>query len=280
MKLLQANRDLALAKVIIEIAAQVFGFSVMIIRVLIDRTIWALVAGGLSSSVARTLLSHAWLPGTANSWQWNRAAFGEIVGFGKWIFLSSVLYFLVSNGDRIFLGGVIDATSLGTYAIAFLIFSSVDQVLVKIVVDVSFPALSEIARDQSVKLTETYYKFHAIIASVAYFCCGVLMVSGQAIIELLYDQRYQQAGWILEILAVALLSLPFRLTTQCFLALGLGRKFLFSSSRVAIPTGAAFYCSSLGFSFVGLAGCRLGNCVFVPFEHPGDRLLCRAAWIV
>src|SRR5207249_473739 len=63
-KVLQANRDLLLAKVTgIEIASQVFGLFVMVVWVLIDRSIWALVAGSLSSSLARTVLSHTRLPG-------------------------------------------------------------------------------------------------------------------------------------------------------------------------------------------------------------------------
>lgn len=255
-KLLQAGRNLQLAKVTgIEIAGQIFGLLVMFGWVLVDRSIWALVAGSISSSLARTLLSHIWLPGTSNRWQWNREAFEEIIRFGKWIFLSTVLYFFVSNGDRMLLGALVDANSLGTYAIAFLIFSSVDQVLTKIIVDVSFPALSEIARERSARLTEAYYRFHAIIASFTYFCCGILMVSGQEIIGLLYDRRYEQAGWILEILAVALLTLPFRVATQCFLALGLAKAY---SYLHIIRMISLFVALPLGFHFWGLQGAIWG----------------------
>jgi O-antigen/teichoic acid export membrane protein len=255
-KMLQAGRNLLLAKVTgIEITAQIFGLLVMVAWVFVDRSIWALVAGSIASSLVRTLLSHVWLPGTANRWQWDREAFGEIIRFGKWIFLSTVLYFFVSNGDRMVLGALIDASSLGTYAIAFLIFSSVDQVLTKIIVDVSFPALSEIARERSGKLPEVYYRFHVIIASFTYFCCGILMVSGQAIIGLLYDRRYEQAGWILEILAVALLTLPFRVATQCFLALGLARVY---SHLHIIRMISLFIALPLGFHLGGLQGATWG----------------------
>lgn len=255
-KMLLAGRNLLLAQITkIDITTQIFGLLVMVAWVLVDRSIWALVAGAIASSCLRTLLSHVWLPGATNRWQWNREAFNEIITFGKWIFFSSMLYFFVSNGDRMVLGGLIDASSLGTYAIAFLIFSSVDQVLSKIIVDVSFPALSEIARERSARLTEAYYRFHAIIASFTYFCCGILMVSGQAIIGLLYDRRYQQAGWILEILAVALLTLPFRVATQCFLTLGLARVY-FHLHTIRMIT--LFIALPLGFHFWGLEGAVWG----------------------
>jgi O-antigen/teichoic acid export membrane protein len=255
-KMLEASRNLSLAKLTgVEIAAQIFGLAVMVAWVFADRSIWALVAGAIASSIARTLLSHVWLPGTANRWQWDRKAFVEILTFGKWIFLSTVLYFFVSNGDRMLLGALIDASSLGTYTIAFLIFSSVDQVLTKIIVDVSFPALSEVIRERSAQVHQAYYRFHAIIASFTYFCCGVLMVSGQAIIDLLYDKRYHQAGWILQILAVALLTLPFRVATQCFLAFGLSRLY---SHLHTIRLVSLFIALPLGFHLAGLAGAVWG----------------------
>ncbi|MFK9255777.1 oligosaccharide flippase family protein, partial [Escherichia coli] len=76
----------------------------------------------------RTLLSHVWLPGTANRWCWDKSALGEIIHVGRWIVASSIMSFLVANGDRLLLGGILDAHLLGVYAIAYLIFSSVDQI--------------------------------------------------------------------------------------------------------------------------------------------------------
>jgi O-antigen/teichoic acid export membrane protein len=49
------------------------------------------------------------------------------------------------------------------------------------------------------------------------------MVSGQSVIELLYDPRYAQAGWMLRVLAAALLTAPFQIAIQCFVALGMPR---------------------------------------------------------
>src|SRR5258707_8343403 len=101
-----------------------------------------LFRSGLCAAAARTLLSHAWLPGTANRWQWERAAFREIIGLGKWIFASSILGFFVNSADRLILGALTSAAVLGVYVIAFLIFSSVELVFARIVSEVSFPALS------------------------------------------------------------------------------------------------------------------------------------------
>jgi O-antigen/teichoic acid export membrane protein len=255
-KLAEAGRNLALAQVTkLELLSQVAGLVCMLLWVAIDRSIWALVAGNICGGLVMTVASHLWLPGHRNRWRWDRAAVHEIIHFGKWIFLSSILGFLVNNGDRLLLGGMVSAATLGAYVIAFMIFSAVDAVLSKIISDISFPALSEIARERPEALKATYYRIHLVLACVGYFCAGVLMISGQALIHLLYDARYADAGWMLQILAVALLSIPLRTVTQCFMALGMPRLF---SNIIAVRLAALMIAIPLGFHFFGLPGAVWG----------------------
>jgi O-antigen/teichoic acid export membrane protein len=255
-KAFEASRNLALDRLTkIDIIVQISGVSCMILWVSIERSIWALVAGNICATLLGTLMSHFWLPGVANRWQWDRTAFQEIIHFGKWIFFSSILGFLVNNGDRLLLGGLVNASVLGVYVIAFSIFGSVEQIVSKIIVDVTYPALSEVARERALELKPNYYRFHTIIASFAYFCSGVLMVSGQALIELLYDRRYDQGGWMLQILAVALLTLPFRVATQCFMVLGIPRLL---SLVGTIRLISLFLLTPIGFHLFGLPGALWG----------------------
>lgn len=255
-KTFQASRNLLIARIaFLEVISQIAGFLVMAAYAVVGRSIWALVLGAITSACVRTAMSHMVLPGSANRWQWDNSAYADIVRLGRWLFLSSILYFIATSGDRILLGALIDPASLGAYAIAFLIFSAVDQILTKINADVSFPALSEVVRDRPQDLAQSYYKFHFAIASAAYFCAGVLLVSGDRIISVLYDSRYQQAGSILQILAIALLAYPFRVATQTFLALGLARiYFQLHVFRIA----ALFVAVPLGFHFMGLHGAIYG----------------------
>ena len=107
---------------------------------------------------------------------------------------------LLNRGRPLLLGGLLNSNSLGIYSIAYLIFNSVEQVPMKIMGDVSFPALSEVSRDRPTELKRSYYRFHVVIASFVYVCSGVLITSGASLVHLLYDPRYEQAGWMLEIL--------------------------------------------------------------------------------
>lgn len=255
-KMFEASRNLSLGRVTtVGIVSQIAGLLCTIGWVLIDRSIWGLVAGNICSVLAWTLLSHVSLPGAANRWKWDRSASREIIHFGKWIFVASILGFLVNSGDRLLLSGLVSVTVLGVYVIAFSIFSSVEQVLTKIIGDVSFPALSEVVRERPHDLKQSYYRFHTVIASFAYFCSGILMISGQSLIGLLYDRRYEQAGWMLEVLAAALLTIPFRVAAICLLALGLSR---LHSHIILVRVVFLFLLTPLGFHLFDLPGALVG----------------------
>ena len=171
-KLFEASRNLALGYVAkFEIAAQVAGLLCMFGWVSIDRSIWALVAGNICTALVAVLISHAWLPGVGNRWEWDKSALREIVHFGKWMFVSSILGFLVNSGDRLLLGGLISSTLLGIYVIAFAIFNSVEALLNKIINDISLSALSEVAREQPEKLKANYYQ----ISPHYWFLCVLLL---------------------------------------------------------------------------------------------------------
>lgn len=255
-KLFEASRHLALERVTkMEFMAQAAGLLCMFAWAAFDRSIWALVAGSICWTLVRVLLTHVYLPGTANRWTWEKTARTEIYHFGKWIFLSSILGFLGNNGDRLILGGLITTNLFSVYVIAFLIFGAIQDVLTKIITEVSFPAMSEVARERPDAMRSSYYKFHAPIGSFTYFCAGVLMASGHVLISILYDSRYQQAGWMLEILAVALISIPFRVAATSLLALGLPKLF---SNIIAVKTISLYVFLPLGFYFFGLPGALWG----------------------
>jgi O-antigen/teichoic acid export membrane protein len=255
-KLFQASRRILLREITwLEILAQAIGLTFMLAWVAVDRSIWALVAGSLASCIARTVLSHTILPGTPNHFHWDRSAVQEVLHFGKWILIASIVGFLVNCGDRLLLGALVDASVLGYYAIACLFVGAVEGILSKIMAEVAFPALSEVVRTRRSELKASYYKFLTIIGGSAYLMSGALMISGQSLISVLYDHRYQEAGWMLAALSISLLALPFRLITQSFLALGMPQ---LESRVVIIRLVVLFAATPLGFYLAGIQGALAG----------------------
>ncbi len=186
----------------------------------VDRSIWALVAGWIAVSVTRMLLSHLMLPGVSNKLAWDKACFKSLYSFGKWVFLSSILSFLLNNGDRILFGAYLNSNQLGIYSIAFLMVSSMEGLLRKLLSGISFPALSEIYRNEPHRLGEVFYRLRLPSDLVSLFLVGLILTGGQAVIDLLYDDRYREAGWMLEILTVSLFFTRYEVSGLCYLVLG------------------------------------------------------------
>ena len=255
-KIFEASRNLQLQRAtLIEVAAQVIGLAVMLGWIAVERSIWALVAGGIASAIATTSLSHTILPGRRNRFEWDKSAIREVIQFGKWILLGSIVGALIANFDRLLLAGMVDSRTLGVYAIAFNIYLSAEQLLMRIVAGIAFPAISEVVRNRPGNLQAAYYKLHAIVALLTYSGFGLLSVLAPRLIALLYDPRYADAGWMLQILSVGLLLIPFQLSLQAFLALNRPKiNTAISALRLAIILVAM----PIGFKALGLPGALIG----------------------
>jgi O-antigen/teichoic acid export membrane protein len=220
-KLATASRDMLLKRVtIIEIVTQVAGILFMVVWAWIDRSIWPLVFHPMVTGVSKLILSHTVLPGEKNRFEWDPKAFHEIFHFGKWIFLSSILGFLCLSGDRIILGDLIDAKTLGLYSIAYLLFSSIQEVMYKVTDNVAFPVLSEIARDRPDELKKTYYRFRKPLDIITLLTLGLLFAAGDLIIIFLYDDRYLPAGHMLQVLSIGLFISRYNIDKDFFMAIG------------------------------------------------------------
>jgi hypothetical protein len=78
------------------------------------------------------------------------------------------------------------------------------------------------------------------------------------VVHFLYDARYAEAGWMVEVLAWSLLAMRYRVTTYAILATGDSRT-QFRQSFAA--TAAVAICAGAGLQFAGLPGFLLGLAV-------------------
>src|SRR5262249_54807412 len=113
-------------------------------------TIWALVFGSLVASAARTIGSHFLVPGLWHRFYISKRYAWQILAFGKWIFVSTIAYFLSMNFDRLYLGTVIPLELLGVYGIARSLSDVVGILVLRLGSVVVFPLIaqfSEMPRD-------------------------------------------------------------------------------------------------------------------------------------
>ena len=106
-----------------DVASQFAGVLVMILLAWWTRSVWSLVIGGLVSPSVQLILLKLTLPGPTNRILWERAAAVDLLHFGKWIFLSTICGFFISQGDKIVLGKYLSLELLGIYNIGFFLGS-------------------------------------------------------------------------------------------------------------------------------------------------------------
>ena len=246
------NRNLHLNKItLIEIASQVVGLIVMILLAWQYKNIWSLVIGTIVSTSVKMILSHHPALGKRPNFGWDKDALLELFHFGKWIFGSSIFTFLMGQGDRLLLAGLISAKELGVYTIAFFLAMAFKGVVRKIMTSVLYPALSEIIRARPHELKKVYYRIRNRLDLVIMIVVGVIASSGHIAIDLLYDDRYQEAGWMLELLSLSSIFLGITMAGVCFMALGDSKSIMVLTSISAV---ALFISVPIAYNFYGLYG--------------------------
>jgi O-antigen/teichoic acid export membrane protein len=227
----------------------------MIALAYVYSSVWTIVAGALLGSLLRVVLSHVMMPGPRMRFAWGKEHVKEIVTFGKWINLSSIATFAGSQGDVIILGLLLPSSVLGTYYVAKMLSDAIEFLLERVNASMTLPILSEVIRNNPDKLRNRYYRFRLPIELVAAGAAGFLFAAGELIVNILYDQRYAEAGVMLQILSFGLLIYPFQLIRSAFTAIGKTHIPAWVSVLQAV---SLVTCLSLGYYIYGSLGAIAG----------------------
>ena len=250
-----ANRHLMLGRLTaLDLLAQVIGIAAMVALALVWPSVWALVVGAIIGSAAKLILCWAGLPGPTNRFRWEPAAAHELIHFGKWIFLSTLCGFLLSQGDKAILGGYLSLEALGIYNIGYFLASFPALLAGAVVARVMIPLYRARAEGRGeARLNRARWGLTAAVL----LALAVLALAGGPLVRLLYDDRYLAAGVI--VTAVALVQMPGIVGMtydQSALAAGDGRGyFALIAARAAAQTLAFL----AGAHWAGLGGALLGQ---------------------
>ena len=216
----------------------------------------ALLAFGLVSVAFKAVVSHFLFPGFQNRLHWNAAAAREVFGFGKWIFVSSMVTFLAMQSDRLVLGKLVSTAMLGIDNIGAT-FAFLPQLLLSMVsASLVYPLLSRHSRNSQADLVDNLkHARDALLAGSLVLVLGTF-VEADVLFGHLYDERYELAASIVQVVSgtvwVSILSLTL---DPALLALGDSRSTALAGSVRFLAT---LTCSILGFYLAGLLGFLCG----------------------
>lgn len=142
----------------------------------VTRSVWALVFAMIASSVVSLVVSyliHSYRPRP----RFDRSAATELFGFGKWIFGSEWLSFLINEGDDVFVGLVLGPAALGIYQLSYQLSNAPATEITHPIQRVLFPAYSKI-QDDVASLRRGYFTTIRVISLLSFpASVGIVVVA-------------------------------------------------------------------------------------------------------
>ena len=204
-KMATANRHLMMGRLtVVELSSQIIGTIIMILFALWLESVWALVIGSLCIFLLTTVFSHLLIPGENNRFEFEKASAWELFHFGKFIVISTIAGYFVNQGDRLILGKYVTLEQLAIFTIAFL-FGNLAMALNN---QVNSRILMALYSQRPPAESDRNYAHISRARSI--LIGGFLMIillfglTGEWLIETLYDPRYHAAGPMLVLLALSI----------------------------------------------------------------------------
>jgi O-antigen/teichoic acid export membrane protein len=251
------GRRLALGKATtLHLSAQMIAVMAMVGWARVHRSVWALVFGGVVYTVVLMAGSHLLLPGVRCRFAWDREARQELFGFGKWIFVSSVLTFFAGQLDRLMLGKLVPLEAMGIYSVAMVLASLPQQVAGRLAASVIYPVLAKHARGDAAQFGARVRRVRNAVLPSCLVISLAMLLGAPLVVEYLYDSRYQSAAWMAQWLSIYMWFWMLQNTAdRALLAVG-------DSRSVALSTCANLVVTTIGcvagFHLAGMRGFILG----------------------
>lgn len=220
---------------------------------------YALMMGVVTGSVFMAISSHFLITGDRMRWLLDPSSVKELLASTKWLTLSTAVGIIVIQGDRVILGFLGSASDVGLYSIAKGLVEAAQGLPKLLQQRLTLPILSEVHRTRPHDAKRAFYKFRQPFDAFIFSLAGILAVSGQTIVNVLYDPRYTAAGSILQILALSMLALPFGMINTSFL--NTGRFRTFALNTIALSVGLVVT-TLVGFWYAGWIGAIWGLALY------------------
>ena len=251
---------------IISLGSYTVSVGVMITGALYTSTVWPLVAGTLVYTSLSSALTH-FLPGAVPMrFQLDRSVARQLFRFGKWLTLSSMLTFVAGQLDKIMLGKLLTITELGVYSIAFMLSQVTVSLMHELSSRILHPVYARAGESGSEVLRSQVRRFRISLLVLTLPPLMLLYAVAPELIGLLYDERYSDAGWMLQFLSLGAMITVVLLPAESVL-IARGDSFhhmLLQAIGVVTMAG----CVITGYRLGGTHGLLLGYALSGLLQYP------------
>ena len=230
--------------------------------------VWSLVVSSLAHSVIFNIIIwkfSAWKP----SLQFSFKALSQLWGYGFRMFLSGLLDAIFTRLDYLLIGKLFAADTLGFFQRAKSLNLFVVNFSSKSLMSVLFPVLSKIQNDL-VRFQKVVLKGFGLLSFIVFLLLGLLYVSGEEIILLLFGEKWEQSIEYFQILVLSGFAYPLsallvnvlssRGNSKDFLKLEIIKKTIHTSEYIVL-----FYFGVIEYLYAVLIASTIGTYVNIMF---------------
>jgi O-antigen/teichoic acid export membrane protein len=124
----------------------------------------------------------------------------EILHFGKWLVIASLVSFMSMNFDRVYLAKFVPLAFLGVYGIARSMADLLSMASVYLGKTALFPIIASQSRTGRAELHKQLAPLRARLLLLAALGVSFAIAAADLVVRFMYDARYQDAGWMLSLL--------------------------------------------------------------------------------
>ena len=217
-------------------------------------TIWSLIAAHILMVIVR-LVGTFLLPESRNWFAWNPVHARQILSFGKWIYLSSLLAFLAASFDKLYLGQSIPLAMLGIYGLARNVADLPTALFARLGHSLVFPVIAAEQESPRQEMRGRLSPLRLKLLFVAAACLAFGIAFGDFAIRIIYDSRYAAAGWMLPVMLTGVWA-AILCSMNEYVLIGLGKPLYGALGNFAKLIGLAVGIP-VGLHFGGLGGAIL-----------------------
>jgi O-antigen/teichoic acid export membrane protein len=185
---------------IYQFSATLTNFGVAIVLAFLLKNVWALVWGGVAASFVQLFMSYVVHPFRPRL-RFEKAKFDQLFDFGKWVLGQSIVIFLITQGDDIFVGRVLGVQALGFYQMAYALSNLPATEITHVISQVTFPAYSKL-QDDIFRLQDAYLKILQLIALLSFPAAGLIIIFAPDFTKIFLGERWMPCISAMKILAL------------------------------------------------------------------------------
>lgn len=175
---------------------------ILVVLCFIWPNIWSLVIGSVLGTTVNFALSYRIRSKVKYKFMFDTAVVAEVRNFSKWIFASSIIYFLSTNFDRLFFAKVVPLNVLGIYGIAKTLADLISTLAQRLGGNVLFPYLAAHMHLERSQLRAQFAPYRLRFLLLAALGLAIAVTGSDILIKSIYDRRYHDATWMLTILVL------------------------------------------------------------------------------